>query len=418
MNRTIAPKLNKIETINFIAPEVHPFGINSEWIWMKEAADETVRLELFFNAGTIQGERLVAGTTNALLLSGTADKSTTQIHDELAQLGAFVDTETTSEAAVVAVYCLRDKIDEVLEILVDAIENVVFPQEELEEQIRDRKQAFLVNQQKMSMLARRQFTKDFFENDDRYNRVVELEDYDQIKREDLVSFHKQYYLKGLQRVICVANLEDSLVEKWKKNFSIWSDENTIQHLTEIKNKVGVEYVNKEEAMQTAIRMGIPLFNKTHEDYAEMFVLQTILGDYFGSRLMSNLREDKGYTYGIGSGIIETAKTGYLIIGTEVKKEAQEDALVQIQNEIELLQNELVTEEELQLVKNYLIGQLLKSADGSNAMMDLFLSVHLYGLNLEYYNELIEKIYQTKPENLLNIAKKYLNNSLFTVRTFG
>lgn len=418
MNRTEAPILQPVEKIKFVSPVVKTFGENSELLWMNEVNDETVRLEFHFNAGSVQGECLVAGAVNALLLSGTEKKSTTQIHNELAQLGAFVDTDATTEAAVIAVYCLREHLDAVLEILTDAVENAVFPPSELEDLIRDRKQTFLVNSQKVSMAAKRLFTRDFFAGDARYGRVIELEDYDTLTVEKLREFHQQFYLKGLKRIVCVANIEPSLVEKWINRLAVWSDTNDTSFITEINNIQVDLYEERDDAMQTAIRTGLPMFNKTADDYAGMYVLQTILGDYFGSRLMSNLREDKGYTYGVGTAVVETYRTGYLIIGTEVKKEAQADALQQIKYEISRLQEELVEEDELQLVKNYILGQLLKNADGSNALTDLFLSVHIYGLTLDFYNEFIEQVKSISAEDLLRLANEYLRPENMTMIRVG
>ena len=418
MNRIEAPVLQPIEKIKFVSPVVKTFGGHSELLWMKEVNDETVRLELHFNAGSIHGECLVAGAVNALLLSGTKEKSTTQIHNELAQLGAFVDTDVTTEAAVIAVYCLREHLDAVLEILIDAVENVVFPQQELEDLIRDRKQSFLVNSQKVGMAAKRLFTGEFFSNDKRYGRVIQLEDYDTLTVEKLKEFHRQFYLKGLKRIVCVANTEESLLMKWTDRLAIWSDQNATSFISEIKNTPVDLYEEREDAMQTAIRIGMPMFNKKAEDYTGMYVLQTILGDYFGSRLMSNLREDKGYTYGVGTAVVETYKTGYLIIGTEVKKEAQADAILQIKHEISRLKEELVGEEELQLVKNYILGQLLKNADGSNALTDLFLAVHIYDLTLDFYNEFIEKVKSISAEELLRLAQEYLRLENMTMIRIG
>jgi predicted Zn-dependent peptidase len=148
------------------------------------------------------------------------------------------------------------------------------------------------------------------------------------------------------------------------------------------------------------------------------VLNTILGEFFGSRLMKNIREDKGYTYGIGSYLSEINKSGYFLIGTEVGSDVRDKAIDEIKKEIELLQNELISEEELELVKNYLFGQALKSADGPYAMMDLFLAVECHGMDLEFYNKFIHKIQTVQPEELIDLARKYLKWDSMTIITAG
>jgi zinc protease len=174
----------------------------------------------------------------------------------------------------------------------------------------------------------------------------------------------------------------------------------------------------EKAVQTAIRVGTFLFPKTHPDYLEFQVLNTILGDYFGSRLMANIREDKGYTYGIGSAIMELNQNGYFVIVTEVASEVTENTLTEIQFELKHLQEELVTEDELSLVKNYMLGQLLKSADGPYAMLDLYNSADMYGLDFEFYDLAIAKIREITPERIKELALKYLNWDDFLVITAG
>ena len=134
--------------------------------------------------------------------------------------------------------------------------------------------------------------------------------------------------------------------------------------------------------------------------------------------MSNIREDKGYTYGIGSMVNEFENTGYFMIGTEVKKEVTEDTLKEIKFELERLQNELVNEGELELVKNYLLGQLLKSADGPYAMMDLYLSADMQGKDLEYYNEAMAAVRKITPERIQQLARLYLNWDDLIVVTAG
>ena len=177
-------------------------------------------------------------------------------------------------------------------------------------------------------------------------------------------------------------------------------------------------MSKDRAIQTAVRIGRILFNKKHKDYLDFLVLNTILGDYFGSRLMSNIREEKGYTYGIGSMVNEFQNTGYFMIGTEVKKEVSADTIKEIKYELNRLQKELVSDEELNLVKNYLLGQLLKSADGPYAMIDLYLSAEMQEKDLEHYNDAIKAVREITPKRIQELAQLYLNWEDLTIVTAG
>jgi predicted Zn-dependent peptidase len=134
--------------------------------------------------------------------------------------------------------------------------------------------------------------------------------------------------------------------------------------------------------------------------------------------MANIREDKGYTYGIGSMVAEYNNLGYFMIATEVGKKVKEATLNEIKFEIERLKTELIDEEELDLIKNYLLGQLLKSADGPYSMMDLYLSAEAQGLDFNFYNRAIEELHSVTPKRLQELAIKYLVWEEMTIVSAG
>jgi predicted Zn-dependent peptidase len=418
LDRTIQPTILPISSIHFVEPTIIQLNENAKLYWMKEVLDETTRLELHFNAGSIRSLEKVAGIVNGLLFSGTATKTSVEINEELDGLGAFIDHELGQEVAIVSLYCLRKNAVEALELFLDAIGNVCFHEHEVEDTIREKKQQFLISSEKVSILARREFQKQLFANSPSYSRQIELTDYEKITPTLLKEFHREYYLNGLLKVVLVGNMEDTFVTALQAKITPWTCSGKPIFEEKFENNKGVFHIEKSNAVQTAIRIGMPLFNKSHKDFIDFQIIQTILGDYFGSRLMSNIREDKGYTYGIGSGLSESNKTGYFIIATEVGKEFVAPTLHEIKVEIERLCTELVGEEELGLVKNYLLGQLLKHADGPNAMMDLFMNVQLQQMNFDYYNTLIKRINEIRPVDLLQIAKNYLVWENLTIVTAG
>lgn len=418
LDRTISPAIHDIEKIHFVEPKIYPLQHETKLFLMKEVFDETVRIEFHFQAGAIQGVKNAANFVNSLLFSGTKDKSSTQIHEELDQLGAYLDQEISSEKAFVSVYCLRKNVEKVLDIVHDSITNVAFLEHELSDMIQEKKQRLLVSLEKVNFLARKAFQQHLFASNEVYRRQLEPEDFDQIKIEDLKAFHREFYLNGLSKIVVVSNLEEAIINRIVEQFKGWSNTTTKTYETKFNNNKGTFHITKKDAIQTAIRIGLPMFNKKDEDFIDFQFLQTIFGDYFGSRLMSNIREDKGYTYGIGCSLVETKLTGYFVIATEVAKEVSEATLTEIKYEIDRLQTEPIPADELNLVKNYLVGQLLKSADGPNSMMDMFLSVYDYQLPLDFYANYLRKIKDMKSETIQKLAKKYLNWSDFTIITAG
>lgn len=418
LDRKTAPRVITGEKIHFVAPQVHQITKDLNLYYMDKVPDETVRLELHFNAGQIFGKKNMSNFVSALLLSGTKDKKSEQIHEELDFLGAYVDHEISMEKAFVNLYCLSKNVYKALAILIDAIQNCNFDAHEIENMLQEKKQRFLVSNEKVGFLARKEFQSTIFGKNEAYSRQITLSEFDNISRQDLIDFHKEFYLQGLNLVVVVANLGEEMLSYVKTNLSSWSNKQSENYALEFHNEKGLKTVEKSDAMQTAIRLGLPLFNKKHPDYCKFLILQTILGDYFGSRLMSNIREDKGYTYGIGCALVELKEAAYFVIATEVKQEVTKDTLNEIQKEIQILKNELVSEDELNLVKNYLRGQLLKSADGPNAMMDLFIGVQQHQFDLEFYNVYSQAISDVTAQDLKEVANKYLIWENFSIICAG
>ena len=417
LNRTISPEVKQIDKIDFIKPQIFDISKDVKLFFMKEVPNETARLDLYFDAGTVNGDAGIASFVNGMLLSGTDEKTSTQINNEIDELGGFFESGVSNENAVITMYSLRENVLPILKVMTNAIQNLVFHQHEVEELVNDRRQKFKTSMEKVSFLAQRAFQQRLF-SESIYGRVTNESDFDTISTDSLKQFFKKNYLNGLTKVVVVGDLTQDEIDEIIDLIGSWASNSTTEFEKNIKNLKGYAHLVKDGAVQTAIRVGRMLFNKTHEDYNDFLILNTIFGDYFGSRLMSNIREDKGYTYGIGTMVAELHNVGYFIIATEVGKDVKDATLTEIQNEITRIQTELVGEEELNLVKNYLMGQLLKSADGPYSMTDLYMSVEPYGLDLDFYNTSIDSLNNITPERIQELAVKYLNWNDMTVVSAG
>lgn len=418
LNRLEQPTLTSIETIDFIEPHVFDITESVKLYFMQEVPNETCRIDLYFDAGNIRHEKGIPTFVNGLLLSGTQTKTATQISNEIDALGGFIDSGLSAENAVFTLYCLRENALKIIDVIAQSINSLVFHEKEINELVADKKQAFLTNLEKVSFLAQREFQKRLFHSSAKYSKVVDATFYEGITQQDLKRFFTENYLNGLNKVVVVGNLSHDEVDDLIDTVGKWAKEGNSEFESAIQNLPGSHHIEKDGAVQTAIRVGRTLFNKCHEDYNDFIVLNTILGDYFGSRLMANIREDKGYTYGIGSMVAEYKDLGYFMIATEVGKDVKDATLKEIQIEIKRLHEELVSEEELDLVRSYLLGQLLKSADGPYSMTDLYLSAESQGLDSSFYNKVIQDLKQITPLRIQDLAKKYLNWEEMTIVTAG
>jgi predicted Zn-dependent peptidase len=209
-------------------------------------------------------------------------------------------------------------------------------------------------------------------------------------------------------------IEDKTLMLLNELFGNWKNTSTVPAFNMAYQSASdkLHYIEKPDALQSAIRIGIPLVNRTHPDFIGLQILNTALGGYFGSRLMANIREDKGYTYGIGSGIASLQQAGYFFISTEVGVDVTSATLVEIEKEVDLLKLELISEEELALIQNFMMGSLLGSLENAFSHADKFKNIYFYGLGYEYYDKYIKTVKDITPQELRDLANKYWDYDAF------
>ncbi len=302
-------------------------------------------------------------------------------------------------------------MNESLVYVEDLVKDSVYPQSEIDIYLANRKQKHLINSQKVNYLGRRKFSELLFGETHPYGIDLKNDDFDTVKQQDIIDFYKTHYNSKNCFIVVSGNFSPNLFNILNQHFgkSDWGNPSSVNKImpqikTSNQKRVLVE---KDDAIQSAIRIGRVLFNKTHPDYFKFQVLNTILGGYFGSRLMANIREDKGYTYGIGSGLTSYVNAGYFAISTEVGADVTNNALEEIYKELKRLREELVSTEELETVRNYILGQFLRSVDGPFALAEKFKAIYEFGLDYNYYDNYFSSVKSVTPTELCDLANKYL-----------
>lgn len=384
---------------------------------------ELIKIELIFRAGIRQQSApLAASITNSMLNEGTSKRSAQQIADAVDYYGAFLETGVDHDYASVSLYTLNKHLASTLPVVEEIIKDSVFPQGELDTMLQNKKQKFIVEGQKVNHLARRKFGELIFGTKHPYGKVLRETDFDTLQRSSLVAFHKGFYHAGNCRIVLAGKVEKNMHALLNKHFggNDWSNPKPAANPNAgpFESAYGKHLVAKDDALQSAIRMGRLLFNKKHPDYQRMQVLNTILGGYFGSRLMANIREDKGYTYGIGSGVVSLQETGYFFISTEVGVDVCNAAIGEVYKEMKRLRDEPVPADELDLVKNYLLGAFLRSVDGPFALADKFKGIMEYDLGYDYFDRFIHTIRTISATELMELANTYLKEDVMTELVAG
>lgn len=415
LNRKNQPVFKDIEEIKL--PSLGKFILKNELklYLINVPGTDILRIEFLFDAGNwYQEKNLIASTVTSMLPGGTRKREEKEIAEIIDFYGAFIDLGIDQDYAWVVLYTLNKFLPQTLEIIQDVIENAVFPENNLITYLGKRKQAFIIENQKVKTIAKKMFSEVLFGKDHPYGKSPNEEDFDMVKRDDLISFFKTYYHPSRCRVYVSGAIEKDFL----KTFSQYFGKNNWNKLRPahqpqfeiLTSPEKIHFIKKEDTVQSALRIGCIAITKNHPDYVALEVLNTVLGGYFGSRLMKNIREEKGYTYGIGSAVVPFKETGAFVVASEVGNEYCRPTIIEIYNEIERLKADIIPEDELALVKNFMIGDLMRSADGPFQVVDIWKSLVEFDLGEDYFRNIILEIKNTEATRLKLIAEKYFQRN--------
>jgi zinc protease len=416
LKRKIAPEFKGIDNIELIRPAHQKLANGCNVYCFNSGDQELVRIEwIFANERFDPAKPLLNMAVNTMLTDGTASLTAAEIADKIDFYGAFLQVDYGYDHSQVTLYSLNKHLHHTLPIINDIITGSIFPEKELETFVRNQQQKLQVSLQKNDIAARRLFNKALF-GDTLYGLAATAEDYKSLQRADLQRHFKQVYRPGNCTIIVAGKIEDHILEMITANFNAgWENPALQLDISQPELKPAAEhfyFTEKPDALQSAIRMGIPSVTRTHPDFPALQVLNTILGGYFGSRLMANIREDKGYTYGIGSGMSSLKQGGAFYIATEVGADVCKLAITEIEKEVNILKTTLIPDEELSLVRNYMLGSLLGSLENVFSHADKFKNLYFAGLDYDYYDRYVATVKSTQPEAIKQLAEKYLNIDQF------
>ncbi len=421
-DRKKQPALKRIENIQIPRPEL-VFLSNNIPVYSFNIGDQDVlKIRLIFEAGSwYQTKKLVSRYTAEMLAYGSGKFDAAHIATMLDSHGAFMDTTADNDQVHTNVYMLAKYASEIIPLIAEIIRNPVFPEREMIPLLANGRQFLEVNMQKVDYLAGINFKELLFGKNHPYGAWAKTEDFEVLQRSDMQEFYSQYYNPATCKIIVAGKVSDKIIQLLDKHFGDWYSEavkKKLNYKTEI-NDEKFRLIPVHGAMQSSIRVGCLLFPKNHPDYLQMICLNTVFGGYFGSRLMRNIREDKGLTYGIGSGLVALKNEGFFTVYSDVKADSREQVVEEIFKEMKLLQNVIVSLEELETVKSYMLGSFLRSIDGPFAIEDRFVNSMDSGMEFsEYMNKFIYTLNTINSENLIDLARKYLNPDSMTVSVAG
>lgn len=421
LNRKINPAYSLISKIDLPNVQIEQLRNNIKLHIINGGSQDIVKIDVLIKTGATNGiKKMTPAFVSAMLSEGTKTKNAQQIAETFDFYGAFFQAIALKDNAQANLLTLNKYLEQTLPNFAEVLIQSVFPKKEFDTQKSRMLNKFMVQNEKTTFVARNLFFEQIFGKQHPYGQKTEANSYNEVTLKDSFDFYEKYYNATNFELIVSGKITDKTIAEIDKNIgNIEIKQSSINtKVLETKSQAGLTVIEKPEAVQTSVCMGLKSINKLHPDYIGLSILTTIFGGYFGSRLMRNIREKKGYTYGIYATLISLQQAGYIVITADVKKEYAKNTIDEIENEIKKLQTDIIETEELNLVKNYFMGEMLQSLDGSMALSEAYKSVLPFDMDFDFYKQVIQKILNINAKELQQLANKYFDINKMTKIVVG
>lgn len=419
--RKKAPKAGPAPTIQLGSAKEVTFKNGLKVIIVENNKLPVFNIQLFvdyppFLEGPSAGISQIAGQ---LLNKGTSSKTKAEIDEMVDFIGASLSTSANGLNA----RCLSKHKNDLLEIFTDILFHPSFPEEEFEKLKKQSIAAIAQAKDDPESISSTVSTRIRNGRNHPYGESATEATIEALKIEECKAFYDTHFAPNNSYLIITGDFRSQeVLDLASKYFSQWEKKQikTPRFDTpQLPEATTVNFVNKPGAVQSTINITYPLEMKPgSDDGIKASLLNTILGGYFGSRLVSNLREDKAYTYSARSIISKDPLIGYFNAYASVRNEVTDSAIVQFLAEIERLKTELVPEKELSMVKNYMTGSFARTLENPTTIANFTLNTARYGLPQEYYNTYLEKLSAITAKDIREVAQKYLTTDQAHILVVG
>ena len=420
MNRTIPPPIQS-QDFAFRKPvrRILPNEVSLSTI-ASVGHEEVLRIDFVFSVGQWhQAQKLQALFTCRMLREGCRGYSASTFAERLDYYGAWLELSVGMNRSFVTLYTLKKFFDQTLELVHSMLSEPAYDEEQFLTIRANNKAQLLVNMQKGDVCAQRALRRSIYGDAHPCGMSAEPEDYDALQTSHLREFFARHYGSSNCSIYLSGSIDDTVLRRVEELFGAtpWGSSTPIEEVQYSMHPADVksQYITRPDALQSSIRMGTLMMDVHDPDYLSMRVLTTMLGGYFGSRLMKNVREDKGYTYHISSDLITNTSQVLFLVGCEALVDKAEEVIAEVHGEMLRLQQEPISDTELRMVRNYMTGEICRNYEGAFSLTDAYIFMEHLGLPQTHIEHTVEAIRNTDAARLQQLAQRYLRpEELYTV----
>ncbi len=355
-----------------------------------------------------------------LMQEGTTSRSAEDIAREAARMGGSVNIGVGQDQTTFTGDVLSEFGPDMAGLLADVIRNPRFPSEEMDRLKRDRLRQLSIALTQPGNLAFARFRQALY-GDHAYGRVFPAEQMVQgYTLEQVRSFYEQNMGAARTHIYVAGRFDKPAVEQAiRQAFGSWKrGPAPTENLPSPQSKRAVYLIDQPGAVQSNLLIGLPVVDPSNPDYTALQVTNALLGGSFGSRITSNIREEKGYSYSPYSSVSSRYRDAYWAEEAAVTTSVTGPAVQEIFNEIDRLQREAPPEEELEGIQNYLAGTFVLQNATRQGIINQLAFLNLHGLDDSYLTTYVERVYRVTPEDLQRIAGEYLRDEDMTIVVVG
>ena len=420
-DRTKAPEVRDFDNVTLDIPQCETLPNGVELTVINYGEVEVCQVDVYIKGGFLHESQPGLVTFVAKMLNkGTTDYSVDQIAEKFDYYGTELALADSGVAISASLKTTNRNLPQVLPLMYDCITKSTFPQDMLEKAKEKAIADLAVMRERVSYLARRKLVQLLVGESHPMAKSADDERVKDITRDNLLDYHRRYFVPGNCIVVVSGKISSAELDLVRNIFGSW-ESRTVERRDEIPEcpqPSMFEVVQKDDAVQSSVLISIDAVPRIHPDFIKLRILTTAFGGYYGSRLMRNIREEKGYTYGIQSYILGRPNQGRIEISTQCGTQYTAAVIEEIKHEMRMLREQPIGDDELNQVRQYMMSDLVKTLDNAFSRASFIGLIRTGNIYPEYFDLHFEQIKTVTAPELQHLAQKYLTDDRMRIVVAG